>query len=130
MLRILVVIVVFYSLSCTAQKVINLQDFGHHNTLKNIEVTKLAGDSLVTSFHISIMDTVATHKHLFHSEHVLILDGKGFLYMHDERVEISEGSFIFIPKETWHAVKVIEPPLRAISIQAPEFNGDDRVLRE
>lgn len=130
MQRILVIVVVFFSFSCAAQIVINLQDFSHQDAAKNIEVTKLAGDSLVTSFHISIMDTVATHKHLFHSEHVLILDGKGYLYMHDERVEISEGSFIFIPRETWHAVKVIEPPLRAISIQAPEFNGDDRVLRE
>ena len=42
--------------------------------------------------------------------------------------EIKAGDIIFIPANTFHEVKVTsEKPLKVISIQAPEFDGTDRV---
>jgi len=120
---------IFSLVSLYSQEIFNMNDFQHSNDSTNIIVKKLAGDSLVSSFYISIMDTVNTHKHLFHSEHVYILSGEGIIYLNDKQYNIKEKDFLFIPKNTWHAVKVVIAPMRAISIQAPEFDGTDRVLK-
>jgi len=40
------------------------------------------------------------------------------------------GGSIFIPQNTWHYVKVTSAePLKVLSIQAPNFDGKDRVLK-
>ena len=42
-----------------------------------------------------------------------------------------KGDFVFIPKNTPHSVNVISKvPLKVISVQAPFFDGKDRVLLE
>jgi mannose-6-phosphate isomerase-like protein (cupin superfamily) len=44
---------------------------------------------------------------------------------------IKKGDFIFIPKNTFHAVKTTsEIPLKVISLQAPFFDGTDRILKQ
>ena len=94
----------------------------------NIHVQKIAGDSLVSTFVIFIKENVPLHKHQYHSENVLILEGEGIMTLGAITKEIKAGDVIFIPANTFHEVKVTsEKPLKVISIQAPEFDGTDRV---
>jgi mannose-6-phosphate isomerase-like protein (cupin superfamily) len=74
---------------------------------------------------------VKLHKHLTHSEHIYIVDGEADMTLGDRQLHIKKGDFVFIPKGTPHAVKVTSAaPLRIVSIQAPAFDGTDRVMLE
>lgn len=91
----------------------------------------LFGDSLVNSFCIVIKTEVKAHKHQEHSEHVIVLDGEGMMKLGDKKFEIKKGDVIFIPKNTVHSVKSTgKVPLKVISVQAPLFNGSDRIFIE
>ena len=113
-----------------AQEIVATDKFVLPNELPPVYVQQIAGDSLSTSFLIVVSDTVQLHKHLFHSEHIFVLAGEAMLYFNDNITKIHPNDFLFIPKETWHAVKVTSSePLRVISIQSPGFDGTDRVLK-
>lgn len=97
----------------------------------NISLTRFAGDSLVSSFIIHIKKEVKPHKHLDHSEHVYVLAGKGWMKLGEKEFEIKPGMLVFIPKGTVHSVKTTsKEPLKVLSIQAPLFDGKDRVMVE
>lgn len=96
---------------------------------QNIYVKKIDSDSLVSNFIIWIKDEVKAHKHVTHCETIIVLEGVATMTLGAEKIEIKKGDYIFIPKNTPHSVKVISQyPLKVISIQAPEFNGSDRVF--
>lgn len=98
---------------------------------ENIRVEKLFSDSLVSSFQIEIKKSVAPHQHLAHSEHVYIIEGTGDMLIGNETFKIKKGDLLFIPKGTIHALKVTsDNPMKVLSIQAPEFDGKDRVIIE
>jgi mannose-6-phosphate isomerase-like protein (cupin superfamily) len=95
----------------------------------NIYVHQIAGDSLSTTFLIFVKESVPTHKHQYHSETVVVLSGTGMMTLGSEYFEIKEGDVIFIPANTWHDVKVTSiTPLKVLSIQAPRFDGTDRIF--
>jgi mannose-6-phosphate isomerase-like protein (cupin superfamily) len=99
----------------------------------NLAVTNksLFGDSLASSFCIIIKSEVRAHKHLKHSEHVIVQSGEGVMKINDKEFTIKPGDVIFIPKNTVHSVIVKgKKPLKVLSIQSPNFNGDDRVMME
>lgn len=99
----------------------------------NLAITNksLFGDSLASSFCIIIKSEVRAHKHLKHSEHVIVQSGEGVMKMNDKEFTIKPGDVIFIPKNTTHSVIVKgKKPLKIVSIQSPNFNGDDRVMME
>jgi len=94
----------------------------------NISVEKLAGDSLTTSFLIQIRKDVPLHYHAFHSEHVYIIEGSGEFVLNGDTMTVSEGMYMFIPSESRHSVTVTSAePMRVLSIQCPEFTGEDRI---
>lgn len=94
-----------------------------------VHVHQVSGDSLVSTFIIFIAEQVPMHKHEFHSENVYVLEGTATMTLGSDRLEIKPGDLIFIPANTWHDVKVSSDiPLKVISIQAPEFDGKDRVI--
>lgn len=96
---------------------------------KEVEVYPLAGDSLVSSFLIYVKTQVKPHYHAEHSEHVMVLEGQGSMTLNDSIFTVNPGDLIFIPKGSVHSVfKISEVPLKVISIQAPYFDGKDRVL--
>lgn len=98
---------------------------------ENIYVHKMDGDELTTQFMIWVKDTVATHKHEKHSETVYILEGAGRFFFNDSVAYVKAGDFIFIPKNTWHSVKVTsQTPMKVISNQSPAFYGEDRIMKE
>ena len=96
---------------------------------KEVEVYPLAGDSLVSSFLIYVNAQVKPHYHAEHSEHVMVLEGQGSMTLNDSIFTVNPGDLIFIPRGSVHSVfKISEAPLKVISIQAPYFDGKDRVL--
>ena len=95
---------------------------------KEVEVYPLTGDSLVSSFLIYVNAQVKPHYHAEHSEHVMVLEGQGSMMLDDSLFTVSPGDFIFIPRGAVHSVhKISEVPLKVISIQAPYFDGKDRI---
>ena len=53
------------------------------------------------------------------------------MFLDEKEFVVRKGDFVFIPKNTPHSVKVISNvPLKVLSVQAPFFDGKDRVLLE
>lgn len=109
--------------------VINNRTF--KKSYENIYSRPLYSDSLCSSFVIFIKKEVKLHKHLHHTEHVTVLDGEATMTLGDKVFTVKKGDFIFIPKNTPHkVVTTSQTPLKVISLQAPYFDGTDRVLLE
>ena len=101
------------------------------DSISNIYNKKLFGDSLASSFIIIIKKEVKLHRHDTHSEHIYVVSGKAQMTLGNESFDMKPGDFIFIPKGTPHKVKVISvEPFKVLSIQAPLFDGKDRVMLE
>lgn len=95
---------------------------------KPVEVIKLASDINASQFLIFIRTKVAPHKHLTHSESLYVLAGAGEMQLGERRFAIGAGDFVQIPMGAVHGVTVTSAePLKVLSIQAPEFDGTDRV---
>lgn len=93
-----------------------------------VHVTALHADSLCSSYLIRVDTEVPLHLHRAHTEHVMVLEGEGLMTLGDTVRSIRAGDIVIIPRNTPHAVKVQgDVPLRVISVQAPRFDGTDRV---
>lgn len=113
-----------------SQSIQSIDEIHPEEAFDNIYVHKIDGDELTTPFIIWVKDTVRTHQHKKHSETVYVLEGQGKFYFEDSIVSIKKGDFIFIPKQTWHSVKVTsDNPMKVISNQSPAFYGDDRIFK-
>ena len=109
----------------------HLEELQADSLYENVCVKKIDSDSLVSNFVIWIKKDVKAHKHLVHSETIIVLDGTGTMMLGDKKIEIKKGDYIFVPRNTVHSVLVTsKDPLKVISIQAPEFKGDDRIFVE
>lgn len=119
---------VLCSLNGQAQHM-NTDSIGAKTVSDNIYNKALYGDSLASSFVIVIKKEVKHHKHLSHSEHVVVLEGTGQMTLGTNGFAIKKGDVIFIPKNTVHSVITTgERPLKVLSIQSPKFDGKDRVF--
>jgi mannose-6-phosphate isomerase-like protein (cupin superfamily) len=97
----------------------------------NIYARVLYSDSLSTSFIIFIKKEVKLHKHQHHTEHVMVLEGEATMTLGDNVFKIKKGDIIYIPQNTPHSVVTTSAvPLKVISLQAPYFDGVDRILLE
>jgi mannose-6-phosphate isomerase-like protein (cupin superfamily) len=95
----------------------------------NIYNKALFSDSLASSFVIIIKKEVKLHKHLQHSEHVVVLEGKGQMTLGSKSFAIKKGDVVFIPKNTFHGViSMDEQPLKVLGVQSPKFDGKDRIF--
>jgi mannose-6-phosphate isomerase-like protein (cupin superfamily) len=98
---------------------------------ENLYNRALFSDSLSSSFAIFIKHEVKEHKHEKHSENIVVLDGEAVMKMDGKSFKIKKGDLIFVPKNTWHYVKVTsKTPLKVVSIQSPNFDGKDRIFKE
>ena len=96
----------------------------------NLNYTKLFSDSLASSFFIEIKKDIDEHKHALHSEHIVVIEGSARMTLADSAFHIQKGDIIFIPKNTFHSVSTVSStPLKVISIQAPYFDGTDRIWK-
>lgn len=114
--------------SARAQRIIDIAEQQCASNAGPLHVTPLHSDSACSSFLICIDKEVRAHLHRTHTEHVFILDGEATLRLGDSTRVVRAGQTIVIPPGTPHAVKVNgSMPLRVISVQAPFFDGSDRV---
>lgn len=94
----------------------------------NVLVQRLFGDAKASGFVIWIKQAVPPHWHADHSETVLILKGKATMTLGNQSTPVRRGDIIFIPKGSPHSVTVSHGILKVLSVQAPEFDGTDRIL--
>ncbi len=96
--------------------------------LENIHVTKIASDKNASDFVIFVKKQVPLHKHVSHSESIFVLEGTGIFQLGAKTLAIGPGDYVKVPAGTAHSLRVTSAiPLKALSIQAPEFFGKDRV---
>ena len=96
----------------------------------NIHVKKLSSNVNATTFAIWVKKSVKIHKHVNHVENIYVSEGSGSFQLEDSTFNISSGDLIIVPKNTWHGVNVnSNNPLKVLSIQSPEFFGNDRVFK-
>ncbi|WP_074406282.1 MULTISPECIES: cupin domain-containing protein [Aquimarina] len=106
-------------------------DFEPDQDYDNILVKKVYSDTHTSTFVIWIKKNVKPHKHIKHTEQVLVLEGKASVQLNDKEIIVQKGDWVTIPQQTIHAVKVLSKiPLKVISVQTPEFKGEDRVFIE
>lgn len=110
---------------------LSITDIHPPENLVNIYVEKLSSDQHASDFIVFVKQFVPLHKHLRHTETIYILDGTGLMRLGDEEFVVGPGDFIKVPEGTPHGVKTTSTsPLKALSVQAPEFLGDDRMFLE
>jgi mannose-6-phosphate isomerase-like protein (cupin superfamily) len=130
-MRICALIFLAFAFSVNSQTVVNLDTLKLPLKTENVFNKALFSDSLASSFCIIIKNEVKAHKHKEHSEHVYVIEGEAQMQLGDKTFKIKKGDLVFIPKNTIHAVKTIsKQPLKVISIQAPLFDGKDRIFTE
>ena len=97
---------------------------------ENINVKKISSNPSSSTFAIWIKKKVKVHKHINHTENILIQSGYGQFRLNDSIYSVSSGDLIVVPKNTWHGVIIdSKEPMKVISIQSPEFFGNDRVYK-
>lgn len=114
-----------------SQNVTNIIDTELDVDIENILVKKLDSDSNSTSFIIWIDKSVKSHKHETHSEVIYVVEGEGIITIDGSNSLLRSGDYFRIPKNTFHSLEVSSrKPMKVISIQSPEFLGNDRVFEE
>jgi mannose-6-phosphate isomerase-like protein (cupin superfamily) len=117
------------SLFCSAQHFPGVDKMEPEGSFENIQVKKLASDSLSSTFLIWVKHSVKAHYHKDHEESLYVLEGEGEMTLGNDTILIRPGDFVSIPMATVHSVEVrSKKPLKVISIQAPEFLGEDRIF--
>ena len=128
-----IVLLIFLINNSTAQEFISSTDKIEpiNEEYDNISITKLSTNTDATTFAIWIKKKVKIHKHINHTEHIYIKEGKGKFQLADSLYNVKTGDLIIVPKNTWHGVVVeSKNPMKVISIQSPEFFGKDRVFKK
>ena len=98
---------------------------------ENIHIKRIYSDSSSSTFAIWIKQKVKLHKHIYHTENVLIDKGFGEFQINDSIYKVVAGDWIVIPKNTWHGVIVnSKSTMKVISVQSPEYFGKDRVFKD
>jgi mannose-6-phosphate isomerase-like protein (cupin superfamily) len=125
------IVLLLSGFSLHSQHQLNTDSVGLKTVSDNLYNKPLFSDSLASSFVILIKKEVKAHKHLGHSEHVIVLEGTGDMKLGDKEIKIKKGDVVFIPKNTVHTVKRTgKAALKVISVQAPYFDGKDRIFIE
>ena len=126
-----ILVLVLLSITQANASKLSITDIHPPENLVNIYVEKLSSDQHASDFIVFVKQFVPLHKHLRHTETIYILDGTGLMRLGEEEFTVGPGDFIKVPEGTAHGVKTTSSvPLKALSVQAPEFLGDDRVFLE
>jgi mannose-6-phosphate isomerase-like protein (cupin superfamily) len=128
MKKILILLLMVVSIAASAQGVTDTDTIKAPAGDQNY-VQSLYSDSLSSSFLIVIPKEVKAHYHAHHTEQIVVVSGEADMILGSQVIHIKAGDVIFIPKNTMHSVTVTSlEPLRVVSVQAPFFDGTDRVI--
>jgi mannose-6-phosphate isomerase-like protein (cupin superfamily) len=92
---------------------------------------RLAYDEQAASFLLSIPTETKMHYHKDHSEQLLLIEGQGMVLLGYKTIKLKKNELIFITKGTPH--KIINSgrsKLKVLSIQAPFYDGSDKIILE
>lgn len=127
--NILKLIVLFFSLEASAQEIIQFENVQPDDDYENVLSKKIFSDERASTFIIWVKKSVALHYHAQHTEQVYILEGEGDMLLGNKVYHLKPGDYILIPQGMAHSVVVTSDyPMKVLSIQAPEFDGTDRVF--
>ncbi|MBA2613891.1 MAG: cupin domain-containing protein [Bacteroidetes bacterium] len=131
MRRWLLIFLISFIYSVNSQTVVNLDTLKLPASTENVYNKLLFNDSLASSFCVIVKNEVKPHKHQYHCEHIYVVEGEGQMKLGDRVFKIKKNDLVFIPKNIIHSVKTTsKQPLKVLSIQAPLFDGKDRVFIE
>src|SRR5574343_992906 len=82
------------SIDSYGQNYMNTDTVGLKTVSDNIYNKPLFADSLASSFIIVIKKEVKLHKHLYHSEHIVVLEGNGQMQIGGKLIEIKKGDVV------------------------------------
>ncbi len=96
-------------------------------TNENTVVT-LSEDSLHSTFLIEIPNKVPLHYHNWHTENIVVVQGKALMKLGSDTLTIRKGDQVTILKGTPHEViqVISKKPLIVYSIQSPKYDPADR----
>lgn len=113
------------------QNITNLKDVKPNVDFDNLHIEKIYTDENSTSFVIWIKKSVKAHYHKNHTESLYVIEGSAIMIIGDKEFEIKEGDYFTVPENSHHSVIVKSKiPLKVLSLQAPEFLGEDRYFLE
>jgi len=129
MKNLLFITLLICSISAFSQHITNINDTKFDVDFENVLTKKLDSDSNSTSFIIWIKKGVKSHKHETHSELIYVIEGEGIITVNGSVSYINPGDYFRIPENTFHSLKVTsKESMKVLSIQSPEFLGQDRIL--
>jgi len=97
------------------------------NGVEDIEVMKLNETPNVSQFLVFIKTSEIPHYHAEHDLTFTVLKGRGELYLEDERRELKEGDWAFIPKGAVHFYKNTDKISVLLAVFSPSYDGKDSV---
>lgn len=118
----------FYSYTAFAQfEQKMLKDIKPDEAYSNVKVIPVYNDPNISAFVIFVKNDVPKHYHNTHTETIVVLEGRGEMYLDGEIFPIKKGDQVIIPQGLHHAVVVkSKKPLKVLSIQSPYFENKDR----
>jgi mannose-6-phosphate isomerase-like protein (cupin superfamily) len=97
--------------------------------LQNVHYQQIGSTPDATVFLVWVKQQVQAHYHADHTETVIVLEGEGVMTLGEEMQMLKPGVVVVIPSGTIHEVQVTsKEPMKVLSVQAPEFDGSDRIL--
>ena len=124
-----IILVLTSTQTIMAQQFVELNKLVPEKGYDNIHVYKLDTDKNKSAIIIWIKKGVKAHKHEYHSETLVVLEGAAEMKVGDNSYMIKAGDYINVPENTVHSVLVTsDVPLKVLSVQSPEFLGKDRVF--
>ena len=129
-MRLLIILLIVNSTYGFGQTFEGLENYSPSGDYENISVHKITEDSLQSCFIIWVKHGVKAHYHADHTENIVVISGEGMMTLGEEIFLIKKGDYINIPKGTVHSVTQVlsEEPLKVLSIQSPQFLGNDRIF--
>ena len=129
-------------LACTPSPHLYLQDRGQltHAHLEqllsanplspdqNIRVVTLGKGKEMSHHLVQIRDHEAPHVHKTHDLTVVMLKGKGYLFLEQKRIDLIKGDILFIPRGSAHYfVNTFSEPSVGLAVFSPVFDGKDSI---
>jgi len=130
---IVIAVTILFVQNITAQniKTQELRSIKMDKSTTNVQSIPLYSDDYASAFIVFVKKQVPKHIHAEHTEIVVVLEGKGEMFLGHEIFTVRKGDQIIIPAMTAHAVITrSKKPLKVLSIQSPRFEGEDRIILE
>jgi mannose-6-phosphate isomerase-like protein (cupin superfamily) len=111
--------------------IMNLETIVSQSDKDKLSITPLGSDIHASEYLISIAEQVPLHIHKYHTKIIYVIDGEGDMTINDKVKKVKKGDYIRVPENTIHGVKVTSlKPLKVLSVQTPEYKGQDKHLVE